>query len=226
MNPIHRIYKRYQQAIDAAAQETGLHPYLIAAVIYHESGGNPTARSSAGALGLMQLMPATARALKVRDPFDPEENIRAGARYLKLQLDRFGQIPFALAAYNAGPGRVRQYNGIPPIPETQRYVHKIMALLERHAPEALQPARLPKPIGIPEPDPTERAEWDLIRRTFERIARQAEQELWQPEPLPSLENALPPFPSFEPWSPEREAFPIETLERASLEPDPPDPFLP
>jgi soluble lytic murein transglycosylase-like protein len=84
--------------------------------------------SSAGAMGLMQLMPETARQLGVRDPFDPEQNVNAGAKYLRGLIDRYhGRLDFALAAYNAGPGAVDKYNGVPPYPETQSYVKNILS---------------------------------------------------------------------------------------------------
>lgn len=111
-----------------AAGATGLHPALLKAVCLAESGMNPNAVSHAGAQGLMQLMPATAAGLQVSDPFDPEQSIGGGARYLAAQLDTFGDTRRALAAYNAGPGNVRKYNGIPPFEETQDYVVKVMDL--------------------------------------------------------------------------------------------------
>ncbi len=111
-----------------AASRTGLDPALLKAVCLAESGMNPNAVSSAGAQGLMQLMPATAAHLKVTDPFDPEQSIRGGSQYLADQLDTFGDTRRALAAYNAGPGNVRKYNGIPPFEETQDYVVKVMDL--------------------------------------------------------------------------------------------------
>jgi hypothetical protein len=135
-----QIYRRYREAIDEAAAATGLPPELIVAVIYHESGGNPRAVSRAGARGLMQLMPRTARGLGVSDPFDPRQNIMGGARYLRMQLDRFGgNLALALAAYNAGPANVYKYKrDIPPFRETQKYVRSIGALLQAYAPHVLQ----------------------------------------------------------------------------------------
>jgi len=131
------IYRRYKSEIDEAAANTGLPPELIATVIYHESGGNPRAVSRAGARGLMQLMPRTARGLGVSDVFDPRQNILGGARYLRGQLDRFGgNLALALAAYNAGPANVQKYkNDIPPFRETRNYVRSIGAALQLGFPE-------------------------------------------------------------------------------------------
>jgi soluble lytic murein transglycosylase-like protein len=112
--------------IDAAAARYGVDPALLKGLIRQESGFDPSARSSAGATGLTQLMPGTAASLGV-DPTDPAQAIDGGARYLKAQLDRFGgDAAQALAAYNAGPGAVAKYGGIPPYAETQSYVQKVL----------------------------------------------------------------------------------------------------
>jgi soluble lytic murein transglycosylase-like protein len=118
--------------IERAASKYGLDPAVIKAIISVESGFNPNAVSKAGARGLMQLMPSTARLLGV-DPDDPEQNVDGGARYFRQQLDRFGSIELALAAYNAGPANVLHYGGIPPFPETQRYVADVLSRLSYYA---------------------------------------------------------------------------------------------
>jgi len=112
--------------IAQAAALEGVPPNLLAALVEVESGGNPRAVSPAGAIGLTQLMPSTARALGV-NPYDPWENLLGGARYLRQQYERFGDWALALAAYNAGPGAVQKYGGIPPYRETQEYVRKVLA---------------------------------------------------------------------------------------------------
>lgn len=118
-----------QQAILSAARKYDLPAGLIRSVIRCESNFQPDAVSHAGAQGLMQLMPATADDLGVANPFDIEQNIDGGSRYLRWMLDRFdGDIEKALAAYNAGPGTVSRYGGVPPYRETQAYVKKVMGL--------------------------------------------------------------------------------------------------
>jgi len=117
-------------AIQQAATEAGIDPALLASLVRHESNFNPSARSHAGATGLAQLMPGTAAGLGV-DPTDPMDNLRGGARYLKQQLDRFGSVDLALAAYNAGPNRVAQAGGVPRITETQNYVQRVMSTWEQ-----------------------------------------------------------------------------------------------
>jgi hypothetical protein len=112
--------------VERAARDQGVDPALAMAVLMHESGGNPRAVSPAGAMGLMQLMPETARALDVSDPFDPKQNVLAGVRYLRQKLEEFGSVPLALAAYNAGSGAVLHFGGIPPYPETWRFVDAVL----------------------------------------------------------------------------------------------------
>jgi hypothetical protein len=114
--------------IAAAATANGLTPVVLAALLRSESGFDPRAVSPAGAQGIAQFMPATARGIGLRDPFDPAQAIPAAARLLGGHVREFGSLPLALAAYNAGPGAVRRYGGIPPYRETQAYVARILAL--------------------------------------------------------------------------------------------------
>jgi soluble lytic murein transglycosylase-like protein len=118
---------KYLTEIKAAASKYGVDPNLIAAVIYAESNFNPGAGSGAGAKGLMQLMPGTFKEYGKGNILNPQDNINAGTNYLSKQLKAFGKVDLALAAYNAGPGAVKKYNGIPPFKETQNYVIKVTA---------------------------------------------------------------------------------------------------
>jgi soluble lytic murein transglycosylase-like protein len=116
----------YKSYIKAAAARYDLPEELICGFIWQESRGNPRAVSHCGAMGLMQLMPETARNLGVQNAFHPAQNIDGGAKYIRQMIDKFGNIEHAVAAYNAGPGNVSKYGGIPPFRETQDYVPKVL----------------------------------------------------------------------------------------------------
>jgi soluble lytic murein transglycosylase-like protein len=118
----------YREIIASMSEAHGVDPLLVRALIQVESNYRPRAKSPKGAMGLMQLMPSTAREYKVRNPFDPRTNIEAGIKHLKSLIDRLGTTEMALAAYNAGEGAVTRFNGIPPYRETRNYVTKILAL--------------------------------------------------------------------------------------------------
>jgi soluble lytic murein transglycosylase len=117
----------FDTMIQDAANRYGVSFSLIKAIIRAESAFNPKAVSHKGAMGLMQIMPNNFKELNLKEPFDPEQNIMAGVRYMALLLDRFqGKVPLALAAYNAGPNKVEAYQDIPPIEETEKYVKRVM----------------------------------------------------------------------------------------------------
>ena len=123
------VPERFREPIARAAQRWNVGAALLSAQIYAESNFNPFARSPAGAEGIAQFMPGTAEAIGLRDPFDADQAIDAQARLMRDLLRRFGSVPLALAAYNAGPGTVASCGCIPPYPETQAYVAKILGLL-------------------------------------------------------------------------------------------------
>lgn len=145
----------FNELVATVAARHDLSPQLIHAVIKTESNYNPYAISPKGALGLMQLMPSTARRFSVDHVFDPQENIEGGARYLKYLLELYnGDYPLALAAYNAGEAAVAKYNGIPPFPETQNYVVQVKNNLEKLA-AAAQVQQAPPPAAAqPAPPPS------------------------------------------------------------------------
>ena len=129
--------KEYENIIKQASRMFKVEPFLIKAVIKAESDFDNRAVSRKGAQGLMQLMPDTANDMKVKDPFSPEENIFGGTRYLSLLLERFkNNKRLALAAYNAGPEVVEEYDGIPPFPETRSFVKKVLLYCKQYGPDA------------------------------------------------------------------------------------------
>lgn len=122
----------YDTLIDKYASQHGLEPSLVRAVIKTESDGNPRCVSRAGAMGLMQLMPENVKEAGISDPFNPEQNIAAGTKQLAGLLAQYhGNLDLALAGYNAGPGNVRKYGGVPPFTETQNYIRRVRAAMER-----------------------------------------------------------------------------------------------
>jgi soluble lytic murein transglycosylase-like protein len=138
----------FDPQIQAAAAKHGLDPALLKALIRQESNFDPNAGSPAGAQGLTQLMPGTAASLGVTDVRDPAQAIEGGAKYLRQQLDTFGgDVEKALAAYNAGPGAVQKYGGVPPYAETQAYVKKVMAYAEEYRGAAA--AAMPLSVALP-----------------------------------------------------------------------------
>jgi soluble lytic murein transglycosylase-like protein len=122
----------YDTLIQKYAAQNNLEPSLVKAVIQTESGGNPRSVSGAGAMGLMQLMPANVKEAGISDPFDPEQNIAAGTKQLSGLMSQYhGDLDLALAGYNAGPGNVRKYGGVPPFAETQHYIQRVRAAMAK-----------------------------------------------------------------------------------------------
>ena len=125
--------EEYENIIRASADKYGVSKSLIKAVIHAESGYNPNALSIKGASGLMQLMPDTAKSLKVSNSFDPRDNVDGGVKYLRFLLDTFrGDVSLALAAYNAGLNKVARFGGIPPYPETRLYVNRVLSYMQSY----------------------------------------------------------------------------------------------
>lgn len=141
--------EKLDELVGRYAERHRLEPKLVRAVIQAESGYNAAARSVKGAMGLMQLMPGTARELGVDDPYDPEQNIRGGTSYLRQMLDRFEEnLVHALAGYNAGPDAVVQYGGVPPYAETRAYVERVVRLVRGDDSFSLPSARSGRPTYL------------------------------------------------------------------------------
>lgn len=136
------LMPRINEAIANASKKYGIEENMIRAIIKQESSFQPYALSTSGAMGLMQLMPETAKWLSVTDPYNIEQNIMGGTLYFKEQLDVFDDIELALAAYNAGPNKVRRYNGIPPVLQTQNYVKNVLRYYQLYNSAQKSPASL------------------------------------------------------------------------------------
>lgn len=141
--------EKLDELVGRYAERHRLEPKLVRAVIQVESGYNAAAQSVKGAMGLMQLMPGTARELGVDEPYDPEQNIRGGTSYLRQMLDRFEEnLVHALAGYNAGPDAVVRYGGVPPYAETRAYVERVMRLVRGDGSFSLQSASRGRPTYL------------------------------------------------------------------------------
>ena len=174
------------------AKEEGVDPELYLRVMWTENRGRQGPRSEAGAIGLMQLMPATARELGV-DPNNPIDNARGGARYLRRMMDQFGTVPLALAAYNAGPGNVRKYGGVPPFEETRNYVAQIHGV-DRDPPPLPRPDDLGT-VSYTPPDMDFRANSEYLRAGIGSIfAQPMEEEAITRPYIPNIMQQQPKGP--------------------------------
>ncbi|MBW2672759.1 MAG: transglycosylase SLT domain-containing protein, partial [Deltaproteobacteria bacterium] len=177
----------YKPYITLMAKKYGVDPELALAVAEAESGFSPKAKSPAGAIGIFQLMPGTAKSLGV-DPYDPAQNIEGGIKYLKQQLDTFGSVPLALAAYNAGPGAVKKYGSVPPYREVQSYVNKVMSRVKN------LPVAKPSPqvVSQPQQDISEKIReiQSIGERTRQKILERAAKR--RQAETPSLSEAPAP----------------------------------
>jgi len=168
-----RLRGRLEGLIQKLARRHGVDERLVRAVLTQESGGDPRAVSPKGALGLMQLMPETAALMGVSDPFDPEENVAGGVKYLKLCLKRFGDdVTLALAAYNAGPAAVERYCGVPPYRETEDYVGRVLTAYAGTSPLDGRGSPPPRPAAAKkeEPPPPAGLNWRLPTPTWKLAA--------------------------------------------------------
>lgn len=147
------VQKDIENLISKHAHINDLDPSLVRAVVQAESNFNPLAVSPVGAEGLMQLMPSTAKTLGVENSFDPEQNIAGGTAYLRNMINKFGSVPEALAAYNAGPGAVEKYGGVPPYRETQNYVNKVMSYAKNNNVRQMENLQKYKQVSLPEAPP-------------------------------------------------------------------------
>jgi hypothetical protein len=174
------------------AKEEGVDPELYLRVMYTENKGRQGPRSEAGAIGLMQLMPATAHELGV-DPNNPIDNARGGARYLRRMMDQFGTVPLALAAYNAGPGNVRKYGGVPPFEETRNYVAQIHGV-DRDPPPLPRPDDLGT-VSYTPPDMDFRANSEYLRAGIGNLfAQPMEEEAITRPYIPNIMQQQPKGP--------------------------------
>lgn len=189
----------YIELATRIAIEEGVDPDLFLRLVKQESSFNQDAVSSAGAIGLTQLMPDTAKGLGV-DPYDPEDNLRGGARYLRQQLDTFGDVPTALAAYNAGPGNVRKYGGIPPFEETKNYVSKIIGTGKADRAFNGPYSEIPLSMGEPAPagmsstaerPPSAVPKWMQMAEQFSGIGNQQGQQKLAYDPYTILNMFAP-----------------------------------